>query len=222
MKRLLTTLFLVVTTITIFAQSANDNTLKFLGHPVDGSKAKMAAHLKKRGFTYNEYLDCHKGKFNGKQVEVFISTTNDKIDRIYVSFPKTSESDIRYEYNNLISQFNKNEKYMFLYENKEIPEKEDISYEMSVNNKRYEASFYLKPQIDTLAYQQQIKEEITAKYTEEELKELSEADIMSFLLNKILDTLTGNVWFTIHETYGRYNIGLYYDNLKNRPNGEDL
>ena len=32
----------------------------------------------------------------------------------------------------------------------------------------------------------------------------------------------GDVWFMIHESYGRYNIGLYYDNLHNQAHGEDL
>lgn len=32
----------------------------------------------------------------------------------------------------------------------------------------------------------------------------------------------GQVWFMIHERYGDYNIGLYYDNMNNRAHGEDL
>lgn len=32
----------------------------------------------------------------------------------------------------------------------------------------------------------------------------------------------GDVWFMIHERYGRYQIGLYYDNLHNQAHGEDL
>ena len=222
MKRIFATLFLVITTITVFAQSTNDNTLKFLGHPVDGSKSKMANHLRNKGFTYDSYSKSYKGKFNGKQVDVYISTNNNKVDRIYVAFPTTSESNIRYEYNNLISQFNKNDKYTSLFDNEEITEKEDISYEISVNNKRYEASYYYVPQIDTLAIRQEIQEELTQRYTPEDLEELTEVDFMKFLFEKLEDILTGSVWFTIHEMYGKYQIGLYYDNLNNRPNGEDL
>ena len=34
---------------------------------------------------------------------------------------------------------------------------------------------------------------------------------------------TGTVWFTIfRQGYDEYYIGLYYDNLNNRPKGEDL
>lgn len=32
----------------------------------------------------------------------------------------------------------------------------------------------------------------------------------------------GCVWFMISEAYGDYYIAIFYDNLNNRPNGEDL
>ncbi len=32
----------------------------------------------------------------------------------------------------------------------------------------------------------------------------------------------GVIWFTILDYYGEYRIALYYDNLHNRPHGEDL
>lgn len=41
-------------------------------------------------------------------------------------------------------------------------------------------------------------------------------------LNGMSSTADGDVWFMIHENNGRYYIGLYYDNLHNRPHGEDL
>lgn len=223
MKRIFATLFLVITTITILAQSANDNTLKFLGHPVDGSKSQMEKHLRSKGFTYNSYSDCYKGKFNGKLVDVYISTNNGNVDRVYVAFPtQRSESDIINEYNILLGQFKNNDKYLELKENPQIPEDENLSYEMSVNNKRYEASYYYVPQIDTLAMQKEFHEELTRRYTPEQLEELTEIDVLKFVFEKLEDMLTGSVWFTIHEIYGKYQIGLYYDNLNNRPNGEDL
>lgn len=223
MKKFLTTFLLAITTIIASAQTTNNNVLKFLGHPVDGHKSNMESHLISKGFTYNRAYDCYKGRFNGKQVNVYISTNNNNIiDRIYVAFPTTSEQNIRYEYNNLISQFNNNNKYTYLFDNEEITERENISYEISVNNKRYEASYYYIAGIDTLAIQQEFQEELTRRYTPKQLEELTEDDLIRLLFEKIADTLTGNVWFTIHESYGNYNIGLYYDNLNNRPNGEDL
>ena len=236
MKRVLTILFLVITTVTVFAQSAKDNTLKFLGHPVDGSKSQMQTHLRKKGFKQDFYSKSYKGKFNGKQVDVYISTNNNIVDRVYVSFPETrSESTIINEYNILLGQFKNNSKYIEIINNQEIPENENLSQEMTINNKRYDASFYLKPQIDSLALQQ----EFLSQLTEEEIEILNTMDLNNLNFNNDRErglfirlalfigenerkNLTGNVWFTIHENYGKYNIGLYYDNLNNRPNGEDL
>ena len=236
MKRIFATLFLVIITITIFAQSANNNALKFLGHPVDGSKSKMATHLRNKGFTYDSSSKSYKGKFNGKQVDVYISTNNDIVDRIYVAFQTTRNvSKIINEYNILLGQFKNNDKYLELQDNPEIPEYENLSYEMNLNNKIYSASFYYRAEKDTLAIQQEFR----SQFTKEEIEILSIMDMnslnfnndrerelfrrFSFFVSEIeRKNLTGSVWFMIHESYGEYNIGLYYDNLNNRPNGEDL
>lgn len=236
MKKIFATFFLVITTITVFSQSANENTLKFLGHPVDGSKSKMEAHLRSKGFTYDSYSESFKGKFNGKQVDVYISTNNGNVDRVYVSFPTTRNvSSIINEYNILLGQFKNNDKYLELQENREIPEDENLSYQMSVNNKSYGASFYYKAEKDILAMQ----EEFLSEFSEEEIELLKTMDLKNlnfttekekelfrrlafFVGRNATKDLTGSVWFMIHESYGKYNIGLYYDNLNNRPNGEDL
>lgn len=79
-------------------------------------------------------------------MRVYIHTNHDRVDRIYVAFPSTSsEDDIKTKYNNLISQFNKNNKYMSFIENKPIPSDENIAY----GNKKYQASYkYINPEID--------------------------------------------------------------------------
>ena len=236
MKKLLTTLLMIIITTALSAQSTNDNTLKFLGHPVDGSKSDMEKHLISRGFTYDSDYDGYRGRFNGKNATVYISTNNNNVDRVYVAFNKQrNEADIINEYNTLLRQFKRNEKYTFLSENLEIPTDEDISFEMSVHNKTYEASFYLKPQLDTLAF----VEEIVSLCTEEQIEKIESIDfsnletfdfsenedilpIIFATTMKCMRHINGCVWFTIHEIYGTYQIGLYYDNLKNRPNGEDL
>ncbi len=56
-----------------------------------------------------------------------------------------SETDIRIRFNRLCSQFKDNGKYLSL-DDYTIPENEDISYEMAVRNKRYEAIFYQLPE----------------------------------------------------------------------------
>ena len=46
--------------------------------------------------------------------------------------------------------------------------------------------------------------------------------ISSLVGSKIIQMSNSSVWFTICNHYGEYFIGIYYDNLVNKPNGEDL
>ena len=247
--------------ILLLAQPSTDNTLKFLGIPVDGTEQQMVASLKSKGFRYNAAQNYLTGEFNGENVEVFIHTNHNRVDRIYVSFPSTtSESDIRIKYNRLISQFDNNSKYTsFMVTNEPIPMDEDISYEMSVNDKRYQASYrYMNPDIDPNYLIQQMAEAIIAATPEDKVEQVKAAmeafingseedrnsmaeqssemikslgegewtpesmEMMLSVLKKMESLMTGEVWFMIHRNYGRYNIGMYYDNLANRANGEDL
>ena len=149
--------------------------------------------------------------------------------------------------------------------NEEIPAEEDISYEMSVKNKRYQASFtYIDGDrdpavfIDSLVdYLSEFFSEVDRAMLKEELKRIielpeeereaaqaaliakmqgismggtSEEEVdsgrafraMLTFLDGMKSLADGSVWFMIHEHYGRYNIGLYYDNLHNQAHGEDL
>ena len=182
MKRSIIILLTLFASIAVSAQTNSDNSFKFMGIPVDGSKTQVIQKLKEKGFVYNSADDCLIGRFNGKESRIFISTNKNKVDRIMVCDANTTdEINIRIACNYLLQQFNNNSKYITIGENKPISEDEDISYEMLVHNKRYDAAFYLK------------------------------ADITQ-----------GMVWFMICEFYGKYYITILYDNLNNRPNGEDL
>lgn len=261
MKRLLASILLTLVSCLLFAQKSTDNTLKFLGIPVDGTEQRMIASLKEKGFSYNTAQGYLTGQFNGEEVTVYIHTNHNLVDRIYVSFPSTtSESDIRNKFNRLISQFENNNKYTsFMATNEPIPFDEDISYEMSVHDKRYQASFrYMNPDIDQDFIMRQIAEAVVAatpddkaeqvkaameaylsgseeerqtmeEQSSEVIKSLGEAEwtpestqMLLSVMKKVESLMTGEVWFMIHRTFGRYNIGLYYDNLANRANGEDL
>ena len=61
MKKILSVLMLLLLSISIYAQQ---NVTKFLGIPVDGSKADMIQKLKEKGFTYNTTTDRLEGVFN--------------------------------------------------------------------------------------------------------------------------------------------------------------
>ena len=235
-----------------------DGTLKFLGIPVDGTEAQFVAKLKSKGFTYNSKTEGYKGQFNGSNVDVFVHTNHNLVDRVYVAFPYTNEGAIRVEFNRLLSQFEENGKYMDLSMNDKIPDSEDISYEMVVNDKRYQASFsYFDPTVDADVRGYALVDKLEGVLPEETIKELksyaaesigkSEED-KSFISKKVeaklyealgndeekalellaafMDDLRsladGDVWFMIHDHYGQYQIGLYYDNRHNQAHGEDL
>lgn len=232
MKRLLFFVSLLLSSMS-FAQ--NDVT-KFLGIPVDGTKTNMIQKLKEKGYTYNARLDCLEGEFNGYNVRIHVVTNNNKVYRIMVADALgVDETAIKIRFNNLCRQFGRNNRYSGIKENQEIPNNEDISYEMNVNNKRYEAIFYqTEMNNDTTLFKNTIWEFAKGKISENELAELSDSEkqqLLIVVLNEYQDEFkeyyaANNplkiVWFTIAELYGEYRIAMYYDNENNKSNGEDL
>ena len=226
MKKIL--LFLVLCFISIFSMAQTDVT-KFLGIPVDGSKSEMIRKLKTKGFKQSPVdKDVLTGKFNGMDVYVHIATNNDKVCRIAVYDKNTmNETDIRIRFNALCEQFKNNSKYCSLSEeDPKIKEDEDISYEMSVHNKRYEADFYQILDTTTTNYKEEFKYLVYSKYTKEQIENPSEEilqDIYKMENNYVRDKVTKkSVWFMICEYYGKYYIAIFYDNEYNSANGEDL
>ena len=205
---------------------AQEDVTTFLGIQINGSKSEMINKLKEKGFKINQYgQDILTGEFNGTNVNLHIGTNNNKVYRIMVADANTlNESDIKVRFNNLCQQFQNNSKYTFAISNSafKISESEDISYEMSVKNKRYEAIFYqtseLKPE--------EIQSYLLSKYSKEKLSNQTEefknelmSEINSYLVQKQLNKV---VWFMITENSGRYYITMFYDNEYNRAKGEDL
>ncbi len=127
----------------VFMYGQQDVT-KFLGIPVDGFKHEMIQKLKEKGFVNSDVGDLE-GEFNGSEVYVYVVTNNNKVYRICL-FDKIyrGETDIRIRFNTLCRQFENNDNYFrfpFL-GTQTIADEEDISFEMTVNDKRYEAIFY--------------------------------------------------------------------------------
>ncbi len=263
MKRVLIIILLLLLSVVCFCQDGGP--LKFLGIPIDGTEAQFVAKLKAKGFAYSYLSEGYKGQFNGKDVDVYIHTNHNLVDRVYVAFPYTNEDGIRTEYNRLLGQFKDNGKYLELVMNEVIPEDDDIAYEIAVKNKRYQASFcYFDSNRDPIAFMNALMDKFSEFYTDEQLAKLKEyvvkaVDIpedqrealqtemmtemqkmglgqddntepdsekaLKFLatfLDGMRSLADGDVWFMIHEHYGRYQIGLYYDNLHNQAHGEDL
>ncbi len=227
MKKLLSLVLLLACSAVSYAQN---EVTQFLGIPVDGSKSEMIQKLKAKGFRYDSELDCLKGEFNGRDSYISVVTNNNKVYRIMVrDVTSSSESDIRIRFNTLCRQFENNEKYQSVSsESYIIPEDENISYEMSVNKKRYQASYFQIPEegIDSTTIMKETQSFIFSKYSQEQLSSLTEEQTQE-LMTEVLLYMTEkfynrSVWFMIDEMYGDYYILLYYDNGYNQANGEDL
>ena len=228
MKKFLFSLLATLLTLSLYAQ--NDVTT-FLGIPVDGFKSEMRQKLIAKGFTpkkvgNNEYLE---GEFNGTDVHIFIATNNNKVYRIMVCDANTQdEANIKIRFNKLVNQFENNKRYTAL-DQYTISDTEDISYEMLVHKKNFDALFYQNPdmeKVDTLALQNKIREQLLKKYKPEQLENPTEEmnqEVQAIAMRIGMDMIFKKpVWFRICEHYGKYFITIFYDNEYNHANGEDL
>ena len=217
--------------IMAISMSAQNDVTTFLGIPVDGLKSEMKQKLVSKGFVpkkvgTNEFLE---GEFNGTDVRVYIATNNNKVYRIMLCDANTqNEANIKIRFNKLVSQFENNKRYISL-DKYTLSDEENISFEMTVNKKNYDALFYQVPnmeKVDTLALQKKVHNELLSKYTEAELKNPSE-EKMKEIQNTAIKigmemVFMKPVWFRICKSYGEYYITMYYDNEYNHANGEDL
>lgn len=210
----------------VAAQAQKDVT-KFLGIPVDGTKTAMINKLKAKGFTLQKgSTDELQGEFNGRDVLIFVQTNNNKVWRIaLVDKNSTNETNIKIAFNNLCRQFEKNSKYGSLSEDQTIPGDEDISYNMSVKNKRYEAIFYQNTEMDSAAMAEYVQAATIERFGDkldnptDELRK----EIFEFAINLIFDLKEKKtVWFMIGEEYGKYKIAMFYENKYNQSDGDDL
>lgn len=147
MKKILSVAFLLMLSVALHAQK---EVTKFLGIPVDGSKSSMIQKLKNKGFVYDPSADYLKGEFNGQRVNVYVVTNNNRVCRIMVCDKITcDEGQIKIRYNTLCRQFANNQKYVPI-SAEELSDSEDISYEMTVNKKEYQAGYAQLPADDDL------------------------------------------------------------------------
>lgn len=176
-KKIVLLLSFVIIAIEGFAQ----NTIKFLGVPIDGTKKEMIANLKAKGYEYDSYSDVLVGEFNGTDVNISVQTVNNRVWRIaIIDTNENDETNTKIRFNRLFDQFSNNKKYVLL-NGETLTDEDDISYEMTVHKKRYEASFTFADK-----------------------------------------SVNGLVWYMIAEQFGRYRIAMFYENLDNAANGDDL
>ena len=223
MKKLSLVVVLLTMAITTFAQEKD--VTKFLGIPVDGTKTEMIAKLKEKGYTLTSWdKDILEGEFNGTDVYVSVVTNNNKVYRIYVVDKNSKdEASIKTRFNILCQQFMNNSKYTYS-KDYSIPEDEDISYEMLVNNKQYQAAFFQLPEKTgpkTSELADMFMELLQDSTATKEVKEAKRQEIIEKAL-EASNEFNKLVWFMISENYGKYYIAIFYDNVLNQANGDDL
>ncbi len=161
MRKFLTLLAMIAISASVFAQK---EVTKFMGIPVDGSPTEMIKKLKAKGFKTDEgfmrdvkrgLIDWDEpevltGRFNGEKVLLGLLVEQNKVWRIYLADKDSrDETQIKIRFNTLVRQFENNDKYVYFYE-QTIADDEDISYQMTVNKKQYEAIFAQKGEDGTI------------------------------------------------------------------------
>ena len=143
MKKILLSLTLLMLSVAMYAQN---EVTKFLGIPIDGTKADMIQKIKAKGFSYNAQEDCLEGTFNGEKVFVSIKANKNKVWRIAVT-DKTGrdEGQIKIRFNKLCQQFDNNPKYYSLKGTQKLSNNDDIPCEMIAHHKQFEAVYYQLP-----------------------------------------------------------------------------
>ena len=162
MRKFLTLLAMIAISASVFAQK---EVTKFMGIPVDGSPTEMIKKLKAKGFTTDEDAmqvvkrglidwdgpEVLTGRFNGERVSVFLGVEQNKVWRIcLIDKYSCDETQIKIRFNTLVRQFEGNGKYVPYFDEQTIADDEDISYQMTVNNKQYEAIFLQKGEDGTV------------------------------------------------------------------------
>ena len=135
--------FLLVILILLSFRSFSQ--VKFMGVSIDGNKTEVTNKLRQRGFKCNNNFGYLEGYVNNKKVILNIEDCYGKVFRIYYSEKSTRDKiKIINRFNTLLKQFEKDKNYIKI-SGDIIPEDENISYNMNVNNKIYEADFIQLP-----------------------------------------------------------------------------
>ncbi|MDA9873155.1 hypothetical protein N9C25_02920 [Saprospiraceae bacterium] len=203
---------------------------QFLDIPVDGFKPEMIKKLKSKGYTIKQCKDILEGEFNGTDVNIGIATNNNKVWRIAVMDANyTDEINIKIRFNNIIQQFMNNERYITEPDSTitkyTIPKEDDISYEITVNKKRFEAVFYQKYiKKDSLSRELKRKKRPSLKkkdsLTDKDFEILQ--PLIADLVAESLNSINKQVWFMIDRKYGKYRILMFYKNEYNKADGSGL
>lgn len=234
MNRLLSITLLLLLSVAACAQERH--VTHFLGIPVDGSKTEMLRKLREKGFRASKVGDL-KGEFNGRDVHLSVVSKRDRVWRIMVQdATPSSKTGVIIRFNKLCRQFQDNPKYMSFRDDQTIPDDEDVSYEITVNDKCYEAAFYQNypTVLDTAQLYEELTPLLAERFSEDEIVNMTEDErgaLVSLMakyynLTLMTDALKRSVWFMIDKdrySSSDFRILMFYDNEYNSgDDGSDL
>jgi len=223
MKKIIAGIISIAISVCAYAQK---DVTKFLGIPVDGTKSEIIEKLKAKGFIhYPELSDLMSGTFNGREVYLSITTNGDKVHQILViDAMQVDEGSIINLFNNLCQQFENNPNYLPDPENKRIPDDENIRFEIRINHKFYQATFFQNAASDPTFLERMssmISDDATT-FTEMMDELMANEDFKNTCAYLTERTIKKPVRVFITENYGNYILSIAYENAYNRANGEDL
>ena len=182
---------MLVLSVALYAQQ---EVTKFMGIPVDGTKSEMITKLKAKGFTWYPAKDCLTGLFNGRKVTLYIYVNGDKVWRVAVLYADEMDNiNTINTYNHLLSLFENNGKYYSQRDNQAIEEGTDLHYEIEINKKQIQNTFYQRSQ---------------------KMNQDAAADMEK---RRVWVTIIPQKY-----SYDKFGMILFYDNGYNEANGEDL
>jgi len=141
MKKIALSLLLLLAVTTVFAQT--NETIKFLGIPIDGSYQEFTKELTRKGWKA-EPGQRFMGTINGMPRIATVSFYKRNVDRVMVEYDKAvSEQQAIEDFNTKLLTYRSDNRYV--YEHGENVSKETrLGYDMEVRNKVYDASFFVK------------------------------------------------------------------------------
>lgn len=231
MKRLLSMAFFMLTFA--FTTAYGAQITRFLGIPVDGSKADMIENLKQKGYTYHDAEDYFTGYYFGSPVYIFLQTVKGKVSRVVVyDIPQRNEQEIKARFNMVYDKFSNSSRYIpHQKKNARISDKEVISDQMR-HHKLYKAVFKqikekaLNPEnIVKASMVPQGATTIDAEILNDDYYERSRrihARALAHINKHVAHDTEGHenqVWFSISERFGKYALILFYDNIPNLLDG---
>ena len=236
--------FTLVMLLTLSLNAQNDDVIRFLGIPVDGSKEEMIIKLKQKGYTYDYVNDMFNGEFNGSKITGTIQTYHNKVYAIrftYDVLPGFSKSVVISKFNSLVNQYDLSDKYISYLrfdktlhniESYRIDPNENIGDEMRRGRLykaqyRYKQGKQLSDTTGLFQYKIEVYKTIHNVATSRGVSVETYNDIdddaikAMFIMNKLEQDVVG-FFITNGTNPGTFNIVFDYYNRRNAPNGEDL